>query len=119
MAKFYGAIGYSIITETSPGVWIDEVVERNYTGDEIKAKRIWQPSENVNPNFTISDSISIVADEFMLANMQMMKYVRWRGAVWSINSISIDRPRMVLAIGGLFNGNTTSSSPVDETGGTE
>lgn len=107
MAKFFGIIGYTITEEKSPGVWVDKVYERSYTGDVIRATRRWNSTENVNPNLTISDTISIVADEFTLANMHAMKYVKWRGATWAIDSVTIERPRMTLAIGGLYSGNTT------------
>ena len=35
MAKWYGKVGYIITTEseTSPGVWIPEPVEKYYQGD--------------------------------------------------------------------------------------
>jgi hypothetical protein len=108
MAKFYGVIGYSITTEAEPGVWIDEITERSYTGDVIKKASNWKFGDQVNPDFTISDTISIVADGFTLANMQFMKYVKWRDATWAINSVQIERPRVILEIGGLYSGRVSS-----------
>jgi hypothetical protein len=121
MAKFYGIIGYAISEETlienddgdeiGTGKWTDEVVERSYTGDVLKNIRGWQVSEKVNPDSTISDTISIIADGFTLANMHSMKYVKWRDACWAINSVRVERPRVIVEIGGLFSGQTHAATP--------
>lgn len=106
MAKFYGTIGYGITkeSETSPGVWIDEFIERNYTGDVLRNMRNWRMAENVNPDITVSDTISIIADGYALENLHSMKYVKWRGATLAVISITVERPRVILEIGGLFSG---------------
>jgi hypothetical protein len=108
MAKFYGIIGYAITeeSETSPGVWIDEPTERSYTGDIIRSVNRWRSEDQVNPDFTISDTISIIADGFALENVGSMKYVKWRGATWAISSVSVERPRVIIEIGGLYSGNS-------------
>lgn len=106
MAKFYGIIGFAITVETSPGVWIDDIVEKTYTGDVLKKSQRWDYKENVNPDVTISDMISIIADEYTLSNVYAMKYIKWRGATWAISLIRIERPRIILEIGGLYSGLT-------------
>lgn len=104
MAKYYGAIGYAIPRETAPGVWEDKVIEKNYRGDIILNQQRWQPNEKVNDDFNIDNSISIIADGFAYANFGYIKYIIWQGQKWRIQSLSINRPRMVLQIGGLYNG---------------
>jgi hypothetical protein len=106
MAKFYGIIGIADTTETAPGVWSDGVSEIAYTGDVIRKTRRIESGDKVNPDVSLSDSISIIADEFTLAKMHLMKYVKWRGAVWAINSFTVAYPRIQLEIGGLYNGPT-------------
>lgn len=104
MAKYYGVIGYAIQKETSPGVWEDTIIEKNYRGDVILNQQRWQPTERVNDNFNIDNSISIIADPFAYANCGLVKYIVWQGQKWKIQSLSINRPRIVLQIGGLYNG---------------
>jgi len=104
MAKFYGKIGYAIPMETSPGVWKDNKIEMNYRGDVILNQQRWQPSENVNDNLNIDNSISIVADIFAYDNFGRMKYIVWHEKKWKIQSLSINRPRIIIQIGGLYNG---------------
>lgn len=104
MNKFYGAIGYAIQSETSPGVWQDEIVERNYRGDILQNNKRWRDSGNVNDDYTIDNQLSIISDPFALANFQYIKYVCWMGAKWKITKIEIRRPRLILTTGALYNG---------------
>jgi hypothetical protein len=105
MAKFYGPIGYAKTTETSPGVWTEGIVEYNYSGDTLKMLNRVQPGENVNNNVAVDNRISILADAFANENFQSMRYVKWMGAVWKITSVEVQRPRLLLTIGGVYNGN--------------
>lgn len=111
MAKFYGAIGYALQIESKPGVWIDEVIEKNYRGDIILDQRRWQSDEKVNDNINIDNSISIIADEYAYNNIGSMKYIIWNNVPWKIQSFSINRPRIVIQIGGIYNGERPSRTP--------
>jgi len=104
MAKFKGAIGYAFQEETAPGVWEDKIVEKNYRGDVILNQFRWQSSEQLNENLNVDNSISIIADEFAYLKFGFMKYVVWHGQKWKIQSLSVNRPRIVIQIGGLYNG---------------
>lgn len=107
MAKFYGIIGFGVSEETSPGVWIDDVVERSYTGDMVQNAQRWRDAEDkVNPDTNIADRISIIGDAFAMQNISSMKYVKWRGSTWSVKTIVAQPPRLIMDIGGLYNGNT-------------
>ena len=106
MAKFYGAVGYAIPRETSPGVWEDLVIEKNYRGDVLQNMNRWQPSGNLNDNFNIDNKISILSDPYAYENLSRIKYIHWMGANWKVNNIEILRPRLLLSIGGVYNGPT-------------
>lgn len=107
MAKFYGAIGYVDSAETTPGVWDEVVTERNYSGDVIRNSRRWQGGENLNDNLTVTNEFSIVADPYAFSNFHTIRYIKWLGAAWKVERIEIQRPRLILTIGGVYNGNTT------------
>lgn len=104
MAKFHGAIGYALDAETKPGVWEQVVTEKVYRGDVVLNQQRWQSTEQVNDTHNIDNSISIVADPFAYANIGHMKYIVWMGEKWKIQSLSVVRPRIVLQIGGVYNG---------------
>jgi hypothetical protein len=106
MAKFYGVIGYAIQIETVPGVWDDQIIERNYRGDVLQNMNRWQSSEQVNDNFVIDNKLSIISDPFAYENFQHIKYIRWMGANWKVTKVEILRPRLILTTGGVYNGPT-------------
>ena len=106
MAKFYGEIGYVMTTETRPGIWEKVVVEKKYTGDIGHFTRRWQNGTQVNDDIGINSQISIVADSYLLDNMHCIRYVRLKGAVWEVESIEPQYPRLLLDLGGIYNGET-------------
>lgn len=103
MARFCGMIGYGITEETSPGVYELQSVERLYYGDVTRNNRNWEKGEGLNDDFNVSNLISILADEFAYAHLYAMRYVEYLGTKWKIKSIDVERPRLVLSIGGVYN----------------
>ncbi len=103
MAKFYGAIGYAETKETSPGVWEEEITEREYFGDLIRSSRRLQASDNLNDNIVINNEISIVSDPYAYENFHAMRYVVFMGAKWKIASVEAQYPRLIISIGEVYN----------------
>lgn len=104
MAKFYGKIGYIETQETSPGVWTEVPTERYYFGDVMSRISRWQSAtDRQNDNLQVTNQISIVADPYALNNFSSMRYIDWMGSLWKINSVTVNYPRLVLEIGGVYN----------------
>lgn len=110
MAKFYGAVGFVSYSDPSKGVFEENPIEKNYYGDITKNGRKWVSSENLNDDMDISNTISILADSFAYENIGAMRYVKYMGAPWKITSVEIQRPRIILYLGGLYNGETAETS---------
>lgn len=106
MAKFYGPIGYATMVETKPGVWQESIVEREYPGDLLSNSRSLQSANQVNDNINIATKISIVADPYAYENFHAMRYVTFMGTKWKITNIEVNYPRLVLTVGGVYNGRT-------------
>lgn len=104
MAKFYGVVGYANTTETSPGIWEETVVEKTHYGDILKTNKRSQQVETLNKDILTNTSISIVADAYATENFFTIRYVEWMGAKWDVTSVEVQRPRLILALGGLYNG---------------
>lgn len=106
MARFCGKIGFVKTIETSsPGVYRDsDPIERTYYGTVTKDNRRWEHGTGLNDNLTINNAFSIVADSYALDNLYAMKYLIYQGVKWKITSIDIERPRLTLCIGGIYNG---------------
>lgn len=104
MAKFYGIIGYSMTQQTAPGVWSETFVEHTSRGDVLEDSKRWEKGENLNDDLNVSNTISIVADSFVWRNLHCIRYVEWMGALWKVTNVKVARPRLILTIGGVFNG---------------
>ena len=102
MAKFYGSIGYVTTVETRPGVWEEQVTERNYSGDLLQNRHMVQNTDQLNDNINIANEISIVADPYANGNFYAMRYVVFMGAKWKITNIRVAYPRLILTIGGVY-----------------
>lgn len=116
MAKFYGKIGFVKTEDQGDGVWVEKPIEREYVGDVVKNNRRWDtPSDQINDNLNLNNTISIISDDFAINNMSFIKYVEWMGSFWDISTIEIQRPRLILTIGGVYNGSRPDQSSENET----
>lgn len=104
MAKFYGKIGYGITEEVKPGVWVNNIIEKNVIGDLTKNSRLLEKSDGVNDNINISNTISIVADPYITENFHLIKYVKFLGVAWKVKVAEVQYPRIILTLGGEYNG---------------
>lgn len=108
MARFYGEVGYGIPVEDPPesGVWVDVITEFPYFGDVVRNTRTLQDGEGLNNNISVGNSISIVADQYAIDHFFNIKYVRWSGVLWTVTSVEVRSPRLILSIGEVYNGPT-------------
>lgn len=104
MAKFYGKIGYGESVENADGVFVDEIVEFNYYGDVVRNARRLTEGESVNNDISVNNSIEIVADAYANEHIFAMRYIEWQGALWIVSDVEVRRPRLLLRLGGVYNG---------------
>lgn len=104
MSKWFGKIGYAVTEETTPGVWVEQITERTYYGDIIRNTRRLQTSDKLNDDINVSNEISIVADPFARDNFHAMRYIEFMGTRWKVSSVEVQYPRLILSLGGVYNG---------------
>ena len=104
MAKFHGSVGYVKTVEDTPGVWKDEVTVKEYCGDLIRNTRKLINAGQVNDSVNVWNEISIVADPYANENFYSMRYVEFMGAKWKISNVEVSHPRLILTLGGVYNG---------------
>ena len=111
MAKFYGQVGF-VKTVENPGTgkWVSEVSERNCYGDVTRVTRRWEAGQQVNDDINVNNQISILSDPYVTENIPWIKYVRWNNAVWKVTTVEVQYPRLILSIGGVYNGKQVESS---------
>lgn len=104
--KFYGAVGFVEASEKRPGVKTLTPVEHFYSGDVLRRSIRFQNGESVNDTITPSQQISILADPYLRNHVGSIKYVKWMGTAWKVTEASLQYPRLILTLGGAYNGAT-------------
>lgn len=106
-SKFYGVLGYALgAEEVSPGVVDDVVLERKYYGEIRRPGFRSRLGENILPDLDITNEFSIMADAYAYEHLDAMRYIEWSGTLWTIRQIEIKRPRLIVRVGGVYNGPT-------------
>lgn len=106
MARFYGRVGYGESVEQAPGIWADVIVEHSYFGDVVRNSRNLHEGENLNPDLSVQNSISIVADAYANEHFFQIRYVEWAGVLWTVSNVQVQSPRLILQLGEVYNGPT-------------
>lgn len=104
MTRFSGKVGYGVTVETAPGVHEDQIHERSHFGDVVRNSLKFREGESVNNDLSVSNSVSIVADAYANEHFHAIRYVQWAGALWSVSEIEVQSPRLILRLGGVYNG---------------
>jgi hypothetical protein len=111
MTRFYGRIGYGGTVETEQGVWVDDIVEKSYFGDVIRNARNLREGENLNADLSVQNSISVVADAYANEHFFNIRYVEWAGVLWTVSTVEVQSPRLILSLGEVYHGPTPTVTP--------
>ena len=106
--KYYGRVGVSVSQETVPGVWEDTITEECLYGDVIRDIHRNDSSGEVNDNLGVSNTISVLASPFIMGHVHSIRYIEWLGGLWKVTSIEVQPPRLILSLGGVYNGPTAA-----------
>lgn len=110
MAKFADVIGYAESSETAPGVWQDVVVEFKAYGDILRnTMQVNETEMKVNPDITVGNSISVLVDAYSREHFHAIRYVKWAGVRWIVSNVEVKSPRLILRLGGVYNGPTPAA----------
>lgn len=107
MAKFYGKIGFIETVEIRPGVWSQAVIEKTCVGDILSQSSKWnQNQESTNGDVNISNRLSIILTPYVRNRIHTIRYIKFMGGYWNVDNIEIQPPRLILSVGGVYNGET-------------
>jgi hypothetical protein len=106
MARFYGKVGYGQTADQGTGVHKLVITERFYSGDVVRNMRRSVEGEKINDDLATSTSISIVSDEYSNEHFFAIRYVEWAGTLWKVTTVNQESPRLILGLGGVYNGPT-------------
>ena len=87
-------------------MWVDVITEHFYYGDVIRNTRRLDNGDKVNDDISVGNSISIVADPYANAHFFAMRYIKWMNGYWKVSEVTVESPRLILRLGGVYNGPT-------------
>lgn len=100
---WYGQIAFSHQTKDETGVVDDHPILKNYYGQVIRNSKRDQ-LQNINPNLSITNQISVIADPFLETSFHDILYVTFMGSKWRVSSVEVqpNNPRLTINISELY-----------------
>lgn len=115
MAKYHGMIGYAVAVDRGNGIFEEEMTEHPAFGDLTRWSKHDEAGSSVNDDIRLQNDISIIMDPFSTQNYSRIRYATFMGERWKVSSVTVERPRLTLSMGGVYNGPTPDIS--EEVGG--
>lgn len=104
--RFAGKIGFGTSVEVSPGVWDDDIIERDYLGDVLQSTERLESGNSINPKFHTTTSVSVLSDGVLKERYSDVRYIIYLGVRWKVSSIIHKWPRIEMFIGEEYHGPT-------------
>ena len=110
MTRFFGAVGYAKSTRVD-GIVEEVITEREYYGDELRLSRFFQDSKDILGEIKQQSRISVLADAYALGNYEDIRYVVKAGTPWTVDTVSVERPRLIMTLSDKYNGPRPEVTP--------
>lgn len=112
MARYSGRVGFATQVETAPDVFKDVITERRYKGDvERDALRLEEVPDKVNDDLSLGNAISLMVDSYGRDHFHAIRYIEWAGVLWTVRSAEVKHPRLIVRMGGKYNGPVPTPTP--------
>lgn len=113
MARFSGLVGFAHTVRTKPGVSKEVITEKGpYFGEVKRASLTMQQANSVNTELRTTNTVEIMADDqYVNENIFAIRFVEWAGVAWVVSEVTVQRPRLLLRLGGVYHGARAESAP--------
>lgn len=107
MARFHGIVGFGIPEDDQvTGIATERMAEKRYYGKILSHIRNWAETDGINADLKLQNRIAITANDYALSHLSALRYVIWQGTAWTISSVEVKGPEIILSIGGVWHGRT-------------
>lgn len=101
--RYCGKLGFADeVEETAPSVFTEKMTERTYYGDVLEFGRQMQVGDKVNPDITVGNQLSVLADPFANDPSLRSPVCGVYGIRRQVTSVKVQYPRLILTLGGLW-----------------
>ena len=94
-----GKIGYARTEETSPGVYEEIIIEKQYYGDVVRNTAQIIDSNTINSSIKLNNSISVLCNNYMSDNLGCVRYLTFKKSKWKVSSMEIKDKRIIVTLG--------------------
>lgn len=102
--RYSGKVGFSVQTEIEPDVWEDSITEKHMVGDILRSYTYFPNESKINQNTQLGHRISLMGNGFLIDNLSKIAYITHRGVKWEVNTVELQTPRVIVTLGGKYNG---------------
>lgn len=104
--KYSGLAGFNEKDiEVRPGVLQNQIKERRIKGNVLNYGHYNSDTPNsMQQDVSIRNRLSIIMDPYIKKNFNNILYVTFMNVRWSISSLTINGNRVILDLGGVYNG---------------
>lgn len=79
-------------------------MEVTLQGDILQNTRNLNDADKLNDDISVGNQISVVANAYAAKHFHAIRYVEWSGVRWSVPNVNVAGPRLILRLGGVYNG---------------
>lgn len=119
--KFYGKIGFAVTVDDGDGVHAPKLTAKPYAGDVLRLSRNKDSGEHINDGLRLNSQFSILMDPWFQDHFSSIKYIEFMNTKWTVESVELQYPRVLLTPGGIYHGDEPEEEPEgstsEETGG--
>jgi hypothetical protein len=109
--KYSGKFGLGSTVETVAGVWEDVITEVDYIGDVVQSTEAFSLEGSVLPQYRTTTSVSVLSGGVDKEDYTDLRYVTYAGQRWTIASVVVEPPRLVIYIGEVYDGPFPAGPP--------
>lgn len=104
--KYSGLAGFEKKhNEVRPGVLQNQIKEVRIKGDVINYGHSLNPTQGSDQqDVHIRNRLSIVMNPYLRDNFSSLVYVIFMNVKWEVSSFTINGPRVIIDLGGVYNG---------------
>lgn len=104
MTKYAGLVGYVVQEQTAPSVWTPVETPKRMKGDIIRQSASTQNDDKVNSDITLNHRVSLIGDAYAFSSYFNIRWIEIDGHKWEVTNVEVQRPRIIVSLGGPWNG---------------